>query len=243
MTRFPLEFLQAVNDWQKGGDPIKKGARIKSFVPSDLPQTFRSCNVTCYRQEAHEKERVWKLLADDVLPERIAGWTDNLVVAKAFKGGVPPPGLHGVIFKISPPPDSVILNLAQLYCDRDFQDAVHQSRKQIQGWHEGIGRYGNAQAEVILELESLNKAEILSYGGYVGSLEQIASEIYGREATESELEQLSRNLMAGPGDQWWLSPGGTAAVLRRIEPHLDRLRVKKQNEFEARNPNTCLAQR
>lgn len=60
------------------------------------------------------KNRVWQLLVDNHLPEIIASWTIDIAIAKAFKGGVSPPGLHGVIFKITPPKDSVVRNLLLL---------------------------------------------------------------------------------------------------------------------------------
>ncbi|PKQ10623.1 MAG: hypothetical protein CVT70_18610 [Alphaproteobacteria bacterium HGW-Alphaproteobacteria-1] len=54
--------------------------------------------VAAVSQEAHEKDRIWQLLADESLPETIAAWTTDLSIAKNFKNGVPPDGLRGVIF-------------------------------------------------------------------------------------------------------------------------------------------------
>jgi hypothetical protein len=229
MTNFNLEILQTLNDWQKGGDPTKKGIRLVE-VTQTLPDRFKSCHVPCYRQEAHEKDRTWRLIADKRLPERVAAWTTDLSVAKTFKGGVPPPGLHGVIFRIDPPPGSVVLNLNELYRDPEFVDALNRLKGDITGFHDGIGRYGANQAEVILELDLLDDDLILSYGGFIGTLEQIGREMYQREPTAAELAELDsqlRKLGCVPGDQWWLNEKCTRAVLGRIEPHLDRLRKKK----------------
>jgi hypothetical protein len=188
----------------------------------------------CYRQEAHTKERVWQLVVDNHLPERIAAWTIDLTVAKTFKGGVPPPGLHGVIFKVVPPTGSVILNLVELYRDADFLAAVEGYRNQIVGWSEGAGQYQDIQREIILELESLNGIDsIFSFGGFSGSVEQIAQELHRRAPSATESEQVSHALGAAglaPGDEWWLSETGTRAVLGRIEPRLERLREKRQQE-------------
>jgi len=210
MTNFSLEFLQAVSDWQKGGDATKKGARIKRYTP-DLPQKFLNCDAPCYRQEAHDKVRVWQLLADNCLPERIASWTLDLDVAKQFKGG-PASGLQGVIFRIVPPAGVVVLNLAQLYLDHEFLDAVERFKGQIKAWDEGGGRYEATQREVILELDSVNAAAVLHYGGFIGSLSQLAQELHGSDPTSNELDDLSRKLaerQLKPGDPWWLTEEST----------------------------------
>jgi hypothetical protein len=100
---FTLELVQAVSDWQRGGShnqKVKRGQRLK-VVAAELPEAFRVCTDPCFRQEAHAKDRVWQLLANNHLPETIAAWTVDLRTAKTFKGGMPPPGLQGVIFKIT----------------------------------------------------------------------------------------------------------------------------------------------
>jgi len=91
---FTRDLVQAVSDWQRGGShdqKVKRGQRLKA-VATLLPDHFRACTTTCFRQEAHEKGRVWQLLADNHLPETIASWTTDIAIAKAFKGGVPPAG-------------------------------------------------------------------------------------------------------------------------------------------------------
>src|SRR4051812_42794202 len=108
---FTRELIQAVNDWQRGGDhkqKVRRGLHLKDCAAS-LPAQFRICGEACLRQEAHEKDRIWQLLADRRLPETIAAWTMDLDVAKTFKGGMPPPGLQGVIFSLVPPAESVVL--------------------------------------------------------------------------------------------------------------------------------------
>lgn len=85
---FTRDLIQAVNDWQRGGDhdqKVRRGQRLKECVAT-VPAQFRACSEVCFRQEAHEKGRIWPLLADRVCRK--------LDVAKAFKGGVPPSGLQ-----------------------------------------------------------------------------------------------------------------------------------------------------
>jgi hypothetical protein len=78
----------------------------------------------CYRQELHEKDRVWQLLAENKLPETIASWTSSHDVARYFNGGVPPEPLKGVTFRFAPWAGQVIVNLEALYADPTFKNAI-----------------------------------------------------------------------------------------------------------------------
>jgi hypothetical protein len=227
---FTQELIQAVNDWQRGGDhrqKVRRGRRLKECAAA-LSAHFRACDQVCYRQEAHKQERVWQLLADNHLPETIAAWTTDLDVAKNLKGGVPPPGLHGVIFALVPPGGTVVVNLGTLYADPDFLAAVEASRSKIVGFHDGIGRWGGSQSEIVLEVGSLETATIYSYGGIFDDKISLAA-LLNREPTSHELATF-RTLLRKAGrspDDWWLTQNGTQAVLARIQPHLPRLRAKK----------------
>ena len=112
MGQFDLKFLQAVNDWQRGGDhkqKVRRGGGLLKALALNIDGRFRTCPVPCFRQEAHDKRRLWQLLADDILDETIAAWTTDLQSSKDLKGGVPPPDLQGVIFEITPPKESVAI--------------------------------------------------------------------------------------------------------------------------------------
>jgi hypothetical protein len=228
MMIFTKSCLQTINDWQRGGNhkqKVKRGENLKREALV-LPDKFRVCDVCCYRQEAHQKDRVWQLLADNKLSETIASWTTDISVAKAFKGGVPPQDLIGVIFSIKPPAASVILNLSAVYDSKEFGSAVDKFRNEIDRFHDGIGKYENSQLEVVLELESLTKAQVLSYGGYSSSRDRLR--IDGRIPTQEELAEfdalcVEAGISLGP---WWLSAEGTQKVLSRMDPHITRLKAK-----------------
>src|SRR5438034_11840277 len=107
---FTRELVQAVSAGSAAAATTKRlsGQRLKA-VAATLPQAFRVCTDTCFRQEAHGTNRIWQSLANNHLPETIASWTIDIGVAKTLKGGVRPTGLQGVIFKITPPKNSVVL--------------------------------------------------------------------------------------------------------------------------------------
>jgi hypothetical protein len=230
---FTPELIQAVSDWQRDGDhrqKVKRGQRLKECAAM-LPIQFRTCDRACYRQEAHKKDRIWRLLADRHLPETISSWTTDLAVAKDLKGGVPPAEWQGVIFKLTPPSGTIVLNLVKLFADADFLAALEAHQPRTRYFHNGIGRWRDSQSEVVLELDNLDPATVYSYGGLY-SKESIAALVLQRKPTAEDLAALGTSLakIGSLRDDWWLSPSGTQAVLKRIETHLPRLRAKKARE-------------
>ncbi len=230
MAIFTLEAVQAINDWQSGGDhsqKVRRGLRLKE-VCAELPEAFRKCDVPCFRQEAHEKERVWALLAEGCLSETIASWTTELCIAQQFKGGVPPEGLQGVIFKLTPPQESIVVNLVKVYSEPSFLEACERHRHQVTGFQNGIGKYGSSQHEVVVEIGNLSPEHVLQFGGFSGSREQIAELHLMRQPTAEDLEEFDR-LCAINGTNlgpWWLAESGTRAVLQRMEPKIHGLKTK-----------------
>lgn len=172
---FTRDLIQAVSDWRRGGShdqKVKRGQRLK-VVAASLPEHFRACAATCLRQEAPEKDRVLAIARRQSFAGDYPSWTTDIAIAKAFKGGVPPAGLQGVIFKITPPKDSVVLNLTALHADPAFQAAVETHKASIGGYYNGIKRWEDSQREVVLELGNLDPASIHSYGGFSSNRETL----------------------------------------------------------------------
>ena len=230
MTPFDLSVLTAINDWQRGGNHKQKVRRGEALQKAcnTLPRRFRTCNQLCYRQEAHEKDRVWQLLADEALPETIAAWTTSINLAKQFKGGVPPAGLQGVIFALVPSEEQVVLNLIEVYADTEFQKACKALGPMISGFSLGIGKYGSSQSEVVLNVEKLATDTVTSYGGFSSTIEDLAALAIGHPPSPEELElfiTMTESAAVRPGP-WWLSSEATRRVLNRMTPRLDVLRGK-----------------
>ena len=232
MTGFTLELLQAINDWQRGGDhkqKLRRGKKLKQLAAA-LPEQFRTCSKICYRQEAHEKDRIWQLLADESLPETIAAWTTDLSIAMDFKNGVPPNGLRGVIFSLTPPSESVIINLIEIYSEPDFRLAIEQHKLGIIGFGKGIGRYDDTQREIVLEMHKLRSRTIHCYGGYASDSETLAQQFFGHKPNAEGLaffDQICHQANIPESGAWWLSEAGTKNVLDRMAPHIERLRRLK----------------
>jgi hypothetical protein len=235
---FTREFLQAVSDWQRGGDENQKtrrGERLKELAES-IDQRFRQCASVTYRQVALAKGGVWKLIAEKTLSESISGWTLSPAVAKTFKGGVPPEGWQGVIFAIKPQPQNVIIDLNSLYVCPEFQEALEREKGVITGFADGAGRYRNTQAEVILNLDSLEYADLHALGGYSSDRDTLIRMMFNGEPTPELIAWFEHNRRAagvalGPV---WLEGDPLQRVLKRMEPHVARLKPIKAAQDDAR---------
>lgn len=216
---FNLALLQAINDWQCGGDEKQNKARGEKLKLACIGvlNTYKVCDLACYRQIALPKAGVWDLVAINNLTEKISSWTLDLNVAKEFKRGVPPlgQGFQGVIFKIIPPASSITLNLNSLFKSTDFLVAVHNSQSKINNFANGIGKYSDSQVEVVLEIESLMQEDVYSLGGHSSNETILAlefKEAYGRPPTDDEYQLLKEKAGAD-----WLSLESTLRVLSKTQ--------------------------
>lgn len=226
---FPLELLQAINDWQKSSTD-KRGLELKTFA-ADLPGKFRTCGLCCFRQIALDKRSVWDLLAENQLPEKISAWTTDLTLAKSFKGGVPPEGQgwQGVVFVMYPQSEHVVLNLSALYRDEAFKTAIETHKPSINYFADGIGRYGNSQSEVIIEIPDLSVPDIHALGGFSSNRDDIARLFFGRTPSPEELAWFDSTLEES-GEQLgpvWMEGDGVNRVVKRMQPHIEKLKVIK----------------
>lgn len=241
IEEFGLPLLQAISDWQRGGDAKqnrRRGEALKAAC-GNLAEKFRTCSLSCFRQIALPKGDVWNLIGEDNLPEKISSWTMSIEVAKDFKNGVPPEGqgYQGVILCVYPRSGSVVVNLGELYKTPAFVVALEQSRNSILGYNDGAGRYGNDQMEVVLEIATVTQQEVYSMGGHSSPFDRLvdiaADELYGPDATNAQRAELLAKAEhvrteAGP---CWLSLDATQRVLTRLKPHAERLgEIKRQQD-------------
>lgn len=234
---FKLELLQAISDWQIGSNESRTRNLKKACL--ELPSEYRTCLLVSYRQVALPKGGVWKLIGENRLPEKVSSWTVDLDVAKAFKGGVPPEGqgFQGTILCLYPSAAQVIVNLWKLYQDPEFVAALYSNKSAISRYGDGAGRYGNTQAEIVLEVDTVTQEDIYSLGGHSSAFEQLVNEaanyVYGTNgspASPAQREALllrAEHLRAEAGPRW-LTPEATKRVLAKTKPQAEVLVAVKQ---------------
>lgn len=226
---FTVELLQAISDWQRGGDAKQKKNRGEALkkVAQELPNKYKSISVDCYRQIALEKESVWNIGTKYQLSETISSWTTSLDIAKTFKGGVPPIGYQGVIFKINPTDNlEVIINLPELFKCDEFKKYLDLNKGKVNGYDKGIGLYENTQQEIVIYTEYLNLNSLFAWGGYSSPEMQLAKIWFGHHPSSEELEQF-RDLMKREGCEcgahWLTTPDAVARVSEKLKFHGGRL--------------------
>jgi len=122
---FTKELIQAISNWQQGGDTKLKQSREATLKAEaeKLPKEFRQ-PANCFRKIALNGRSLMYLGTHIQLSEMISSWTLDVEVAKKFKRGVPSGPWQGVIFSTTPAPSEVILNLPSLFANDDFCTAV-----------------------------------------------------------------------------------------------------------------------
>lgn len=188
---FTLKLLQAINDWQNEGIGINKSTiaeRIKANA-ENLHEKFLTLNTKCYRRVDLVGKYTLEIGLNMKLPETISSWTFQKSVAQNFMSGVPSVGYQGIIFELNPSDDNfeVIINLDALYNDPEFVNTCEANKDKIINYHEGIGRYGNYENEIILDVKELQLKQLWAYGGYSVPRQQLAQMYFGRVANASEL--------------------------------------------------------
>jgi hypothetical protein len=237
-TVFTLDLLQAVSDWQRGGNAQQKAKRAKRLKEEalNLPDRFRSPGLCLFRQISLAKTPLYELMDQLTLPESTSAWTKVPDIAKEFKRGVPPEGWQGVIFSIPPSQGTVILDLDALYREQEFRDELTANSSAITGYSQGAGKYGGDQREVVLEIGSVALSDTYALGGYSSDLETLGRMWLGRAPSEEEKEFMTRTLAeAGQAvGGYWLEAPGKDRVIDRIQRNeMPRLRHIKKLQEEA----------
>lgn len=230
---FNIELLQAISDWQQGGNlgqKAKRGLALKKAAEC-LPEKFRVINTSCYRKMALDSCAVWNIGTKYQLDETISSWTISLDVAKRFKGGIPPKGSQGVIFQIMPTDNvEIIINLHELFCCQEFKDFLDTNKNKIQGYQQGIGKYNNTQCEVVISAEYIELSTLFAWGGYTSPESDLAKLYFNHEPSEVELEYF-RDLMKKSnlecGEYWLTTADAVSRISEKLKIHAERLSKDK----------------
>ena len=128
-----------------------------------------------------------------------------------------------------PQPEHVVLNLTALYQDAAFKATIEQHAKSIRNFADGIGRYGNSQSEVIIEISDLSVPDVHALGGFSSNRDDVARLFFGRVPTSEELACFD-NVLEQSGEQLgpvWMDGAGLDRVVKRMQPHVERLKEIK----------------
>ncbi|MFV7423885.1 hypothetical protein ACNPNN_12515 [Stenotrophomonas geniculata] len=238
---FDLPLLRAVSDWQRGDENRERGGLLGQALKAacvNLPPQFRTCTDPCYRRIKLDEPGLWRLLAENELGEKISSWTIDLEVAQGMKDGIPDEGnpekMRATIFQISPPPGSVIVNLAALYADEQFCTTMQRRASEIPSFNDGAGSYWEIEQEVVLEINTVEQANIYSMGGESSDFDTLVQKVaflaFGLDMTTAQYDEFRTRAesVRHKAGKKWLSPDAFQRVLARVQTHIPRLREKKR---------------
>lgn len=247
-THFTKNLIQAISDWQKGGNSGEKrqrGLALEAECKS-LPDKYRQCGMVAFRRLALKKRPLWRLMIKARLSERISAWTLTTDVAKTFKNGVPPPKWQGVILHHLPTPDTVIVNLPVLFADSRFQAAVTKYKSRIRDFNLGMGRYQANQSEVIIKRAFVTPEEIYALGGYSSQPEKLGKLFFGGNVTPAQMAWMRTQLQGQAKDfgKWWIEGAAKDRVLTKVKAETPDLIAKQKRQLAAkrlrkRGKNKC----
>ncbi len=236
---FSLETLQAVSDWQRGFNPKQKVRRAEALkaAAQRIDPAFKSVDGICFRQVVLKPKYIMDMGLRYQLDESVSSWTHSFDVAKDFKGGVVPKGEQAltVIFGLFPPAESVVLNLAALYADASFRQAIQEHKSSIKGYFDGIGRWMDTQSEVILELDSISLSDVFSTGGHSSTPEEFLAKPEVQEALaalDPELRAVyTSELQKGGGGLGprWLTGDPKDRILHKWISHAQTIHARAVN--------------
>jgi hypothetical protein len=227
---FTKELIQAICNWQRGGDARQKARRgdLLKAEASKLPQEFRTSESTCYRQIALDDPNLRNLGTKFQLPETISSWSESERVAEDLKGGVPAKGggYIGVIFRLRPDESEVVVNLGKLFRNEDFVREVIELKSEIDGFALGIGKYWDTQHEVVIEKSTLPLDTLHAWGGFSSDREKLKcmlSESLGVSITDDQFDDLMKESGQKIGQYWMKTPAAVARVAEALKHHADRV--------------------
>lgn len=244
---FDLPLLRAISDWQCGDENRERGGllgRELKTACADLPAEFKTCDAPCFRRIKLDKRGQWKLLAENELGEKISSWTIDLEVAQGMKDGIPdegnPESMRATIFQIVPPPSSVVVNLAALYADKRFCEAMQSRAAEIPNFNDGAGSYWDIEQEVVLEVDTVEQADIYSMGGESADFNTLvlvaAFLAFGPDMTQAQWDTFRANAesLRHEAGKKWLDPDAFRRALARLQEHVPRLLEKKRAKDAAK---------
>jgi len=210
---YPAQLLEAIRNWVNNFESSKRKALAEALkgVLHFVEPEYKTCGVRCYRRidipdnpEDNSHGLLTPLLDmcnSGKMWESVSSWTTDLLIAKDHLEGVQSGGICA-IFGHTPLPSEVWLNL------NNFIKSPRLRPSDIGGnWVQG-------ECEVILNVTNVTADEIISLGGFAGSMDLLRTTA-SQMGVSDKTPNFESFLKSKAGTERWLSEEGTAAVVQR----------------------------
>ncbi|GJI93644.1 hypothetical protein RugamoR57_03620 [Duganella caerulea] len=215
---FTSSFLDVLGRWMRGW---KEDQALRlTFVTqleeeaAKLPSCFRTVNVDCYRKRYLTRGDISPLIRGD-LDDGVTSWTTDQGFAEFFKGLERTGTITATIFKHRPEPSEVVLSIAALWENSEFQKAV-QRYIDNNGIHaEAFQRIGSSQSEIVLRAR-LRYDEIIAFTGRSSPFDELCDAAGITLNNQDEAWKLLLDLNKQPDTPRYVSPEGVKRILNKV---------------------------
>jgi hypothetical protein len=145
---YSFEFLSLVDLWQDQQLASEDLIRLADLSQREADADCIQCSAPCFRKVELTPAGIAPVLLKRGKLLHGAGWTASQELALRWKLDGVSSGQFGVIFKLIPEPQQVILNLERLHESQRFRASVDTHGSE--NFREGIEKYENREREVIL---------------------------------------------------------------------------------------------
>ena len=215
---FSEELLTSINSWQNGWkeDQAKRELLSKDLVKhcALLPGDFKKVAVPCYRKRFLHKGELIDIIMANEKHEGVVSWTTDEKYAERFKRLLKQDAVTGAIFKITPNPEDVIVNIASLWGDNEFVNAVTDYSQKEPENTKALLHFKATQSEVILK-SPLQGSDIIALTGIASPFDELCDQAgIGEDKRDDIFKQLIDN---GEyiDEPRYTPPGGAQAALSR----------------------------
>lgn len=173
---FSKDFLIALSNWQRGWAENQERRRqiADELVKQceNIPAKFKTVSHCCYRKRFILEGEIIPILIDNDFFEGIASWTKDKDYAKKFKGIIKPNTKFVMLFKHTPQPNEIVINIISLWEDEAFKKAVEEFKNEDYEAAKPLINFKDYQSEIILK-STLKGTEIEDIVGISSSFEDL----------------------------------------------------------------------
>ena len=236
---FSDQLLSALGAWQAGWREEKAlreqiSVDLHKAIEAAKPLPEEAFNIpgTCYRKRflvpnnPQNGGDFWPFFWDGEIQEGAASWSTDYEFCKTIFKKDPRPGTIVCIFRRVPTQSEVILNIAELWTNSDFKEAIQSYADRREPNFEALQHFRDVQSEVILDAP-LTMDDVVAFCGQVPSLEQLcnAAQIEQPEDEDELWRRLvQKNLL--PTLPYWLEgQASQRAIDNAIKVIEERFRI------------------
>lgn len=231
---FSDDLLQALNGWQKGWreDQDKREELSVELLKQceALPQKYKSVDGPCFRKRFLHKEELIDIIMADEKHEGVVSWTTDERFAERFKGLLKDGAVTGAIFKITPEPSDVVVNIASLWNDQEFVDAVNELSKKDSGKTDALIHFKADQSEVVLK-SKLCGSDIIALTGVASPFDMLCDQAGIPESIRDGVYKKLIDSGEYIDEPRYTPPGRAQAAIKRAIEKFNRRIIELSNTY------------